>query len=838
MVCSASAASAEADSVPAPAGGLTAAGTDPAGPVGYRLAPGLEIVRLDEERFLLRSDFVACGLSGETAVELVERVLSALGDPLTLDEIAARVPGYRRDSLHAQLEQFVGEGVLVRGGGESAPARSPYAALFEEVGLGADATLARLAAATVAIMGLEGHGAHVAQMLAEAGVGTLVLVDPFAFEHGHLALTPVCNPEAVGVPRELAVARHVARAGVETRTSGVRELDREAVVGLTAGCDVAVVCWDRGLGAAAHWSNEAALQHGVRTLFSELRSTVSLAGPLFLPGRSACWMCSRMRALACERDFDLAITLEEHFGAKRRPLLAQRPMLPVLPVQLAATLALETLRLLVGLHQPTLVDKVLEFEGVTSMSQLHPVLVKPRCPVCSKKKTRAHPSAGELMKLDGRGARPIHELTGQLVSAHTGIVAEFAVASRDATEPPQPQVWRARLANHCFASEADESHLTCSGKGITREQAWTSCLGEAVERYSGGCWDPAEAASCRRRDLPGRSVDPRELVLYRPEQYADLPYAPYDEDSVLRWVSGRSLIHDDDVWIPAIAVFMEFEVQSEKEFLFPVTSNGLAAGPTLADAVLGAAYEVLERDAFMITWLARMPGTRLAALSHPDADVRALARAYRRRGVDLALYEIATDHPVSVIAAIAFQEAGYGGPCATVGLGANIDQVTAGRSAALEVGQVRPAFRARARTHDRQRIAELAADPMLTASLEDHALLYADPSMRSAFHFLDGGEGEWAPLRPLGTPQALAELIAHMKESGGDMLYFNLTPLDLEPLGLFTARTILPGFQPIWFGRGERRLGGRRLYELPHRLGMRAEPLGVGSLNPLPHPVA
>ncbi len=35
-------------------------------------------------------------------------MLSALGEPLTLDEIAARVPGYRRASRHAQLEQFVG----------------------------------------------------------------------------------------------------------------------------------------------------------------------------------------------------------------------------------------------------------------------------------------------------------------------------------------------------------------------------------------------------------------------------------------------------------------------------------------------------------------------------------------------------------------------------------------------------------------------------------------------------------------------------------------------------------------------------------------------------------
>src|SRR5688572_114549 len=42
---------------------------------------------------------------------------------------------------------------------------------------------------------------------------------------------------------------------------------------------------------------------------------------------------------------------------------------------------------------------------------------------------------------------------------------------------------------------------------------------------------------------------------------------------------------------------------------------------------------------------------------------------------------------------------------------------------------------------------------------------------------------------------------------GQDVFYVSLTPRDLEPLGVFTARALLPDFQPIWFGSGERRLG-------------------------------
>ena len=56
---------------------------------------------------------------------------------------------------------------------------------------------------------------------------------------------------------------------------------------------------------------------------------------------------------------------------------------------------------------------------------------------------------------------------------------------------------------------------------------------------------------------------------------------------------------------------MEYQVHSPQEFLVPITSNGLAAGPTLADAVLSAIYEVLERDAILIAWLNRLPGASL-----------------------------------------------------------------------------------------------------------------------------------------------------------------------------------------------------------------------------------
>jgi hypothetical protein len=45
--------------------------------------------------------------------------------------------------------------------------------------------------------------------------------------------------------------------------------------------------------------------------------------------------------------------------------------------------------------------------------------------------------------------------------------------------------------------------------------------------------------------VPGRTLHPAELVLYAPDQYARLPFAPYADDTVMEWVPARSLRDGD-----------------------------------------------------------------------------------------------------------------------------------------------------------------------------------------------------------------------------------------------------------------------------------------------------
>ena len=67
------------------------------------------------------------------------------------------------------------------------------------------------------------------------------------------------------------------------------------------------------------------------------------------------------------------------------------------------------------------------------------------------------------------------------------------------------------------------------------------------------------------------------------------------------------------------------------------------------------------------------------------------------------------------------------------------------------------------------------------------------------------------------------------------VLLVDLTSPDVRPLGLSVVRTVIPGFHPLCMGYKIRALGGRRLWEVPQRLGFAGIAPDSGD-NPAPHP--
>ncbi len=126
---------------------------------------------------------------------------------------------------------------------------------------------------------------------------------------------------------------------------------------------------------------------------------------------------------------------------------------------------------------------------------------------------------------------------------------------------------------------------TQQGKGLTPLAAKVSALMESLETWT------AEHVACpvirgSYTKLRARAVDVRALP--RPRKRLDLA-------ATWRWVEGRDLATDTPVLVPFDSVTLDTVFTTPP--VFDISSNGLASGNVLAEAILHGLCEVLERDA-------------------------------------------------------------------------------------------------------------------------------------------------------------------------------------------------------------------------------------------------
>jgi ribosomal protein S12 methylthiotransferase accessory factor len=428
-----------------------------------------------------------------------------------------------------------------------------------------------------------------------------------------------------------------------------------------------------------------------------------------------------------------------------------------------------------------------------------------------------------------------------LVSRRTGVVKNLVPVPKAAIDPTPPYIYQAVLADSSYGRETGPV-LAGVGKGEGSGEAKVRALAEAVERYCATQPDPRRSLRACLAGLGGSAVDPTDCVLYSDRQYA-LPgfhYARFSQQTTMTWTYGTVLPGNEIVAVPAILVYLNRTWEQQEEYICSPTSNGLAAGVDVGMAILHGLLEVVERDAFMISWLTRRRCSRVD-YSRQRGLLATIRNHYSRFGIELVVIDLTTDLPIHVMMAIAIDH-GEVGPAAVVGLGANLNPAVAVEKAFNEVCQGRSGEAPRYRQkppQERLRRFEDVRDMM------DHSALFSMPQMLCELEFLVASESgnevrlEELPNYSTGCIEGDARLcVDALADVGSRVIYVDITTPDIASIGLRVVRTIVTGLQPIHFGHGQERLGGTRVFELPMKLGYARGPLTEGDINPCPHPLA
>lgn len=421
-----------------------------------------------------------------------------------------------------------------------------------------------------------------------------------------------------------------------------------------------------------------------------------------------------------------------------------------------------------------------------------------------------------------------------VLDPETGIVRYVAEIPAEPGEPPLLN-YSAKMANTvtylplgCYDANG--------GAGLTHEAARWAALGEAVERYCASVYfrDELVLASYAELSTTGRALAPGELALFHERQRETIRYTWFEEDTAICWLPTRSFTSGHDVLVPASSVFVPyypFRAEEGEVTIGPGISTGLASGRSLSAAMLSGLLEVVERDAFMITWLGRLPVPRIDPHSSPR--LKTVAQRLDRTHLRYVLSWMATDVALPTVLCTVVDQS-YDPPLIACGGAAHLDPEIAAIKAMVEAAQTREW--ARVMGHEPEpRLIE--ADFANVTDFEDHVFLYGHGDMGECVNFLLDAPREVAvdELPRAVEKDELRAALARVHAAGWEVLCANLTTVDVEQCGHHVVKMIVPCAQQLEGDHSHRLLGGRRLYEVPHSLGYESD-VRFETLNPNPHP--
>lgn len=191
------------------------------------------------------------------------------------------------------------------------------------------------------------------------------------------------------------------------------------------------------------------------------------------------------------------------------------------------------------------------------------------------------------------------------------------------------------------------------GKGADRDAARASALMEAIE-----CWHGEHIELPLRHESPAALAAASEVVL-------DVEALPLTAGAVLQperpmlFVSGRDLVAGAPVWVPFELVTTNFVSATRADTTFFRSTNGLASGNHLLEAICHGLCEVIERDALAL-WSVETPARQkrrqLDLATVDDPLCRAALDRLAERGLRAAAWDLTSDIDVPAYACTILEE--------------------------------------------------------------------------------------------------------------------------------------------------------------------------------------
>lgn len=441
------------------------------------------------------------------------------------------------------------------------------------------------------------------------------------------------------------------------------------------------------------------------------------------------------------------------------------------------------------------------------------------------------------MKIGGSALQRLYDLVDDLVDEKVGVISCVKELPNEAGGPSFFHYYAQACNSSVFVRQRNFG--TTGGASTERGAAMAKAIGEAIERYCAAIYDANDFPFESFNSAPFQCVNPEKFALFSQDQYEQrgFPYVPFRESTVVRWTPARDLLTGEVHHVPASMVFIPYlydKAGGEYPIVQPI-STGLACHCTPEEAALSAICEVVERDAFTITWQARLGRSHIDPDTVSEANRDRIDR-FQRTGGAVTLLNLTMDHGIpTVLSVLRYQApdvpalvfAAATHPSPEVALRKSLEELAHTRRFAQLVKSEQPAVLT---DPDFEKVVDQDSHVNLYTNHLNIGLADFIVSCDAMIAFqdiesLDAGSSE-------DNLKVIGERIHAINHQ---ILLADVTSEDIRSLGLSVMRAIIPGFHPLFIGHRVRALGGSRLWEIPQQLGFAGITLQSGD-NHAPHP--
>lgn len=372
----------------------------------------------------------------------------------------------------------------------------------------------------------------------------------------------------------------------------------------------------------------------------------------------------------------------------------------------------------------------------------------------------------------------------------------------------------------------------------SREIGLLKFIGESFERFCLNVYRNKNSIWASYKELGDKAIDIKKIVALSQKQLKNENYKRfrYDENSKFLWTKAISLRDGKKYYVPTQLIYLSYKYIPREKIIYLPISTGAAGGSSLLSALRRGICEVIERDAFLITYLNRLHPPKLDLKKLKNPKINEWLELFERYKLNLSVLDITTEFGIPTFLSVVTDRSGIGSAVST-GLKTHLNPIEAILGSIIESQHPRCWIREIAEERP-ERINKI--NPGKIKTIEERALYWSPVKRIKDIEFLISQKPkllkDYIFKKNWSEKQSVEELLARLYKHNMDVYFKDITIPKISRLGYKVVRVIIPQTTPFYLNEAVPYFGGTRLYNVPREMGLKNKATKEEDLNPIPHP--